>query len=87
MKRKTMTQTRMLELIANVFATYKVDPHDEGAPVEDVVDHLIRCVSQQLPEADQVWFRAASRWGSSLWRFDHGAHMAGDIGCPGLDDF
>ena len=82
-----MTQTRMLELIANVFATYKVDPHDEGAPVRDVVDHLIRCVSQQLPEADQVWFRAASRLHEPLLRFAVRTHMAGDIGCPGLDDF
>lgn len=65
-----MTQTKMLELIANVFATYKVDPHDEGAPVQDVVDHLIRCVSQQLPHWDQPWFRAASRLHEPLRRFD-----------------
>ena len=71
-----MTQTRLLQLIANVFATYKVDPHDEGVPIEGVVNHLIYCVSQQLPEEEQAWFRAASRLHQPLWRFDHEAHAA-----------
>ena len=63
------TYKRLVTQVANVFATYKVDPHDEGAPVQDVVDHLTRCVAHLLPQEDQAWFVTASRLQEPLWRY------------------
>ena len=63
------TAVRMMERVANVFASYKVDPHDEGVPVQEVVDHLIRCVGFLLPERDQVWFTSRAALGVPLWRY------------------
>tara|TARA_R110000787_G_scaffold110985_2_gene219819 strand:+ start:682 stop:966 length:285 start_codon:yes stop_codon:yes gene_type:complete len=80
MKGNAMTQhnyKRLVTQVANVFATYKVDPHDEGAPVQDVVDHLTRCIAHLLPQDEQAWFVTASRLQEPLWRFDHEAHAAG----------
>lgn len=64
------TYKRLVTQVANVFATYKVDPHDEGAPVQDVVDHLTRCVAHLLPQEDQAWFVTASRLQEPLWRYE-----------------
>ena len=66
-----------LAQVANVFATYKVDPHDEGAPIQEVVDHLIRCIGHNVPEVDFDWFADLAGLGRPLWRFDHEAHAAG----------
>ena len=56
--------------LANVFATYKVDPHDEGADIQTVVDHLIRCVRDLLPLDDQEWFATAATLNHPLWRYE-----------------
>jgi hypothetical protein len=62
--------------VANVFATYKVEPHDEGVPIQEVVDHLIRCIGHLLPDVDRGWFTDLATLGHPLWRFDHEAHAA-----------
>lgn len=66
----TEYELRLLERVASVFASYKVDPHDEGVPVQEVVDHLIRCVGFLLPERDQVWFTSRAALGVPLWRYE-----------------
>ena len=62
-------ELRLLERVANVFASYKVDPHDEGVPVQEVVDHLIRCVGFLLPDCDYGWFTSHAALGVPLWRY------------------
>jgi len=66
----------LMEQIASVFATYRVDPHDEGAPIQDVLDHLVRCVGAFLGAEDREWFQSRSMLGEPVWRFDHEAHAA-----------
>ena len=61
---------RFVTQVANVCATYKVEPHDEGAPIQEVVDHLTRCVAHQLPQEDREWFIVASRLQEPLWRYE-----------------
>jgi hypothetical protein len=73
----TADEYELLVAIANVFASYKVEPHDEGVPIQEVVDHLIRSIGWQLPDEDTDWFTDRAGLGRMLWRFDHEAHAAG----------
>jgi len=66
----------LMEQIAMVFATYRVDPHDEGVPIQDVLDHLVRCVGACLGAEDREWFTTGAMLGEPVWRFDHEAHAA-----------
>ena len=64
------TAVMMMERVASVFASYKVDPHDEGAPVQEVVDHLIRCIGFLLPDGDRAWFTSRAALDMPLWRYE-----------------
>ena len=61
---------KLVVRLANVFATYKVDPHSEDAPIQEVVDHLIRCVRDLLPLDDQDWFATAATLNHPMWRYE-----------------
>ena len=61
----------LMDQVADVFATYRVDPHDEGAPVQEVLDHLVRCIGALVGAEDREWFESRSMLGEPVFRFDH----------------
>jgi len=42
-----------LAMVASVIASYRVEPHDEGTSIQEVVDHLTRSIGMMI---SVTWF-------------------------------